>query len=68
MEETLAQRAVQWPFCFGDRPGWADLHLVPQISAARRLEYDLSRYPLLLSRTTLRSARPFPPISTRRPT
>lgn len=48
LEETLAQRAVQWPFCFGDRPGWADLHLIPQISAARRLECDLSRYPLVL--------------------
>ena len=49
LEETLAQRIVQWPFCFGDRPGWADLHLVPQLSAARRLECDLSRYPLLLA-------------------
>lgn len=49
LEETLAQRAIQWPFCFSDRPGWADLHLIPQISAARRLECDLSRYPLLLA-------------------
>lgn len=48
LEKTLAYRTVQWPFCFGDRPGWADLHLVPQISAARRLQCDLTHYPLLL--------------------
>jgi hypothetical protein len=28
---------------------WADLHLIPQLSTARRLECDLSRYPLLLA-------------------
>ena len=48
LEMTLAQRTRQWPFCFGERPGWADLHLIPQLGAARRLQCDLSAYPLLL--------------------
>ncbi|MGJ0620866.1 MAG: maleylacetoacetate isomerase [Methylocystis sp.] len=49
LEETLSRRAVSWPFCFGDEPGWADLHLVPQMGNARRLGCDLSSYPLLQS-------------------
>jgi maleylacetoacetate isomerase/maleylpyruvate isomerase len=65
LEETLAKREIQSPFCFGNRPGWADLHLVPQMSNARRLGHDLSPYPLLLSveqrcvvLEAFRSARP----------
>lgn len=65
LEETLAQREIQSPFCFDDRPGWADLHLIPQMSNARRLGHDLSPYPLLLSTEqrclvldAFRSARP----------
>jgi maleylacetoacetate isomerase len=49
LEETLRRRPVQWPFCFGTEPGWADLHLIPQLSAARRLGIDLSAYALLLA-------------------
>ena len=49
LEETLAQRASQSPFCFGDEPGWADLHLVPQMSTARRLGCELASYPMLLA-------------------
>ena len=49
LEKTLSRRGKDWPFCFGDVPGWADLHLVPQMSAARRLGCDLSAYPLLLA-------------------
>ncbi|MCV3240824.1 maleylacetoacetate isomerase [Mesorhizobium sp. ZC-5] len=49
LEATLAQRTSQWPFCFGDEPGWADLHLVPQMSTARRLGCELAAYPLLLA-------------------
>ncbi|MDR6667695.1 maleylacetoacetate isomerase [Rhizobium sp. 1399] len=48
LEATLKQRAVHSVFAFGDRPGWADLHLIPQLSAARRLQCDLSPYPQLL--------------------
>ncbi|RAZ92991.1 maleylacetoacetate isomerase [Mesorhizobium hawassense] len=47
LEETLRRRVVNWPFCFGDEPGWVDLHLVPQMGNARRLGCDLSSYPLL---------------------
>jgi maleylacetoacetate isomerase len=47
LEETLGRRTVGWPFCFGGEPGWADLHLIPQMGNARRLGCDLSSYPLL---------------------
>ena len=47
LEAALAARPAAWPFCFGDAPGWADLHLVPQMANARRFGCDLSRYPLL---------------------
>ena len=47
LEETLARRRRDWPFRFGDRPGWADLHLAPQMANARRFGCDLSPYPRL---------------------
>jgi maleylacetoacetate isomerase/maleylpyruvate isomerase len=47
LEAMLQRRPTAWPFCYGDRPGWADLHLVPQIRNARRLGCDLAPYPLL---------------------
>jgi len=47
LEATLARRPEPWPFCFGDAPGWADLHLVPQLGNARRFDCDLAAYPLL---------------------
>jgi maleylpyruvate isomerase len=37
------------PFCFGDRPGLADLCLVPQLFNARRFGVDLTPLPRLLS-------------------
>lgn len=49
LEQALADRPTDWPFAFGDAPGWADLHLVPQLSAARRLGCDLAAYPRLLA-------------------
>jgi glutathione S-transferase len=49
LETTLAERERAWPFCFGDAPGWADLHLVPQMANARRFGCDLSPYPLLVA-------------------
>ncbi|MBB6220027.1 maleylacetoacetate isomerase [Rhizobium leguminosarum] len=65
LEETLTQREIQSPFCFGEHPGWADLHLIPQMSNARRLGHDLTPYPLLLAveqrcvaLEAFRSARP----------
>ena len=47
LEETLAARRRDWPFCFGDAPGWADLHLSPQMANARRFGCDLSPFPRL---------------------
>jgi maleylacetoacetate isomerase/maleylpyruvate isomerase len=47
LETTLSDRATPWPFCFGETPGWADLHLVPQLRNARRFDIDLAAYPLL---------------------
>ena len=48
LEETLARRRRDdRPFCFGDGPGWADLHLAPQMANARRFGCDLSPYPRL---------------------
>ncbi|WP_339614453.1 maleylacetoacetate isomerase [uncultured Parvibaculum sp.] len=44
LEEALARRDTEWPFCFGETPGWADLHLVPQMRNARRFGCDLSAY------------------------
>lgn len=46
LEALLVRREKAWPFCYGDEPGWADLHLVPQIAAARRLGVPLERFPL----------------------
>lgn len=47
LEQALAARAEAWPYCFGETPGWADLHLIPQMASARRRDFDLSPYPLL---------------------
>ncbi|HEX4198658.1 MAG TPA: maleylacetoacetate isomerase [Caulobacteraceae bacterium] len=49
LEAALAGRARDWPFAFGETPGWADLHLVPQLSNARRFGCDLGAYPRLLA-------------------
>jgi maleylacetoacetate isomerase len=74
LEETLRRRPIQSPFCFSADPGWADLHLVPQLSAARRLGIDLSGYTLLLETEercnelgAFRLARPEAQIDYRRP-
>jgi maleylacetoacetate isomerase/maleylpyruvate isomerase len=47
LETALDRRCAPWPHCFGMAPGWADLHLVPQLRASRRLGVDLDPYPLL---------------------
>ena len=49
LEAVLAARGGAHAFCFGDAPGWADLHLVPQLANARRFDCDLTAYPLLLA-------------------
>jgi len=49
LEAILARRTTDWPFCFGEAPGWADLHLVPQLANARRFHCDVSPYAKLLA-------------------
>jgi maleylacetoacetate isomerase len=49
LEAALAARAQAWPFAFGETPGWADLHLIPQLRNARRFGSDLAPYPRLLA-------------------
>lgn len=48
LEETL-QRRPGHGFCFGETPGFADLHLVPQLYNCRRFGCDLAPYPRLLA-------------------
>ncbi|MGE0717489.1 MAG: maleylacetoacetate isomerase [Alphaproteobacteria bacterium] len=49
LEETLRRRNSDGPFCFGARPTFADLHLVPQLYNCRRFACDLSAYPRLVA-------------------
>jgi maleylacetoacetate isomerase len=49
LEAALAGRERDWPFAFGDTPGWADLHLIPQLRNARRFGCDLGPYARLLA-------------------
>lgn len=48
LEELLARRANAYAYCFGDNPGWADLHVVPAVENARRFQCDLSAFPRLV--------------------
>ncbi|CEJ10545.1 Maleylpyruvate isomerase [bacterium YEK0313] len=45
--ELLLQGHGEHPYCFGDRPGLADLCLVPQLGNARRFGVDLDAFPRL---------------------
>lgn len=48
LEAQLAARDQASAYCFGNQPGWADLHLVPQArKAIERFKIDMSPYPLL---------------------
>jgi len=49
LEAMLDARDREWPFCYGETPGWADLHLIPQLANARRLGVDISSYRRLLA-------------------
>ena len=31
LEEQLLRRGTQWRFCYGETPGWADIHSIPQV-------------------------------------
>jgi maleylpyruvate isomerase len=48
LEKTLESQPSSYKFCFGDTPGWAELHLVPQLSNGRRLGCDISSFTRLL--------------------
>jgi maleylpyruvate isomerase len=48
LEAMIAADAGRGDFCYGDRPTFADLCLVPQLYNARRYGCDLSRYPTLV--------------------
>lgn len=45
--EALAARGPETEFAFGDRPGLADVCLVPQMFSADRFGLDTTRYPRL---------------------
>ena len=48
LEELLRRQEEPWPFCFGETPGWADLHLVPQVrKGISRFNVDMSPFPLI---------------------
>lgn len=48
LEKTLQNRREHTLYSFGEEPGWAELHLVPQLANARRFGFSLDPYPLLL--------------------
>jgi maleylacetoacetate isomerase len=47
MESMLAGSADTGIFCHGDRPGLADICLLPQLYNAHRFGLDLAPYPTL---------------------
>ncbi len=48
LEEELRRRDKPWPFCFSETPGWADLHLVPQVrKGITRFNIDMTPFPLI---------------------
>jgi len=48
LEELLRRRQTDWRYCYSDAPGWADLHLVPQVrKAIDRFKIDMRPYPLI---------------------
>ena len=48
LEEMLARRPLASAYCYGDAPGWADLHLVPALRNARRFGVPVAPYVRLL--------------------
>ena len=46
-EAMLAADPKRGGFSFGDRPGLADVYLVPQVESARRFKLDMARWPLI---------------------
>lgn len=58
--ESMASERGAGPFLFGDRPGLAEIVLIPQVANARRFETDLSAFPRLVALDeTCRALEPF---------
>jgi len=49
LEAMLAERRELFTFCYGEAPGWADLHLIPALRNARRFDVPLDDYRRLLA-------------------
>jgi len=48
LEQHLAERDEPWPFCYSEEPGWADLHLIPQVrKGISRFNVDMTPFPLI---------------------
>ena len=48
LEEQLVRRGTQWRFCYGETPGWADIHSIPQVQKGlTRFNFDMTDYPLI---------------------
>lgn len=48
LEKLLARRSRSFAYCYSDAPGWAELHLIPQVrKGLSRFNLDLSPYPLI---------------------
>jgi maleylacetoacetate isomerase len=48
VEETLRRRREPLPCCFSEEPGWAELHLVPQVhKGIARFSIDMTPFPLI---------------------
>lgn len=43
--ESLEQSLDPAPYCFGERPGMADVYLVPQVYNALRFDMDIDEFP-----------------------
>ncbi len=48
LERRLATEPQTGTFCHGDKPGFADVVLVPQVANARRFQVDLSPFPTIV--------------------
>lgn len=46
LEIQLANNKIKWIYCFTNSPGWAEIHLIPQVrKAVDQLKLNLDPYP-----------------------
>lgn len=48
LEHRLATEPQTGRFCHGDKPGFADISLVPQVANARRFKVDMTPFPTIV--------------------